>query len=235
MLRAIHGRSPRLLAEDFSGSAAVSREWLATDPRASAIVTDLDRAALARARGIGRLTIRRADVLRSPPRTPCDAIYVGNFSIGEIHERAALVAYLRRCRARLRPRGVFVCDLYGGQSAFRPGSFHRTHPGPDGTCIHYTWQQVFADPLTGLVENAMHFRVTRRARTITRHRNAFTYHWRLWPIPELRDAMLEAGFRTVEVYDRAPDAIDHKGNAYAHPLQADEMPTDWIVLVAARR
>ncbi len=49
-------------------------------------------------------------------------------------------------------------------------------------------------------------------------RDAFVYHWRLWSVPELRDAMHEAGFRQTLVFPRTPDAIDSDGNAYIEPV-----------------
>ena len=59
-------------------------------------------------------------------------VYVGNFSIGELTTRGDLVAYLRHVRSRLRPGGVFACDVYGGQSAYMLGTAERPEPGPGG-------------------------------------------------------------------------------------------------------
>ncbi len=69
----------------------------------------------------------------------CDVLFVGNFSIGYIHERSALVAYMRRCRERLAlgrrgfGGGVFVCDTYGGAAAFQLGAVERATPAEAGT------------------------------------------------------------------------------------------------------
>ena len=232
LLTAIHGGKPAILAEDFSGTAALSREWVKQIPRGRAIATDLDEVVLQRAR-TPRITTVAADVLRAPLTPRADVIFVGNFSIGEIHDRPRLVRYLKRCRARLKPKGVFVCDTYGGQSAFRTGAVHRLHPGPRGLTIRYTWEQRRADPLTALVENALHFRVDKDGWIIQEETDAFVYHWRLWSIPELRDAMTEAGFAHVEVYDKAPDAVDHKGQVYIRPV--DRVDDSFIVCVAAKK
>ncbi|MCB9846365.1 MAG: class I SAM-dependent methyltransferase [Phycisphaeraceae bacterium] len=215
LLRAVHGRGPRGLAEDFCGTAAVSRAWCAADPSAWAAAMDLDGATLCEARdraereipeslgpgGSGRLTLERGDCLGASCRA--DVLFVGNFSIGEIHRRQDLLGYLRRARARLEPGGVFVCDTYGGESAFRIGHVRRTHRVGD-LRIAYTWEQREADPLTGMVICALHFRADLAGDVVADLPDAFIYHWRLWSVPELRDAMREAGFTMTEVYGALP-------------------------------
>ena len=253
LLVAIHGGKPERLGEDFCGSAALSRAWVSMIPRGRAIATDIDPEPLAEARkrlGRGsaraRVTLVQRDVLaaRGPAtraaRQACDVVFVGNFSIGEIHERPALVAYLRAARARLasgRSPGVFVCDTYGGSGAFRTGGVQRMHPlaGDDAARVRYTWQQRRADPLTGMVENALHFRVERAGEKVQEFTDAFVYRWRLWSLCELRDAMSEAGFSRVDVFAQVPDATDDSGNAYVLPItDPNELGDDWIVCVGAR-
>ncbi len=203
---------PRVLHEDFSGTGAISRAWIATDPTATAIATDLDAGALSFGRrraaesfaDLSRIEWRCADVRETwQVSAKADAIFVGNFSIGELHARADLVAYLRSARERLSETGVFICDTYGGAAAFRTGLVHRTHPGREpGERILYTWEQRTIDPYTARVVNALHFRVERSGEIIAEHFDAFVYHWRLWPVPELRDAMQEAGFASCRVIER---------------------------------
>lgn len=241
LLLGIHGGEARTLAEDFAGSAALSRHWVARSPKARAVAVDIDPVPLARAAGVPRLVARRADVLANlarpvAPRDRADIVFVGNFSIGEIHDRKRLVAYLRRARLRLRPAGVFVCDLYAGQSAFRTGAVQRVHATPDGRYrVRYTWQQRLADPLTGLVENALHFRVEHTGEIVQELTDAFVYRWRLWSVPELRDALREAGFARTEVFGQLPDALDSEGRYYARPItDPGELEDSFIVCIAGR-
>lgn len=251
LLRGIHAASPRILAEDFCGTAALSRAWVRAIPDARAIAADIDPAPLKRARAeiarsqnaksrpaiAKRVRILQANVLTSAPlaKVRADVLFVGNFSIGEIHDRATLVRYLARSRNRLLPGGVFVCDIYSGESAFREGTTQREHILANGTRVKYTWEQRAADPLTGLVENALHFRVFKGSELVQDLRDAFVYHWRLWSIPELRDAMLEAGFDRVDVYAQLPDAEDSDGNVYASPVDDPaELGPSFIVCIAAR-
>lgn len=246
LLRAIHGGDPRVLGEDFAGTAALSRAWVLAVPEGRAVAVDhdpgvLDEAA-ARARAAGvpedRIVLRSGDVRGEPgPDEPVpDVVYAGNFSIGELHARADLLAYLRHARGRLAPGGVFACDLYGGESAFMIGSAERPEPGPDGGSIVYTWEQREADPLTGRVVNALHFEaLDAEGSSLGTMADAFLYHWRLWSVPELRDAMEEAGFRSTEVHARVPDALDESENAYVHPIEdPDELEDSFDVLLVAR-
>jgi SAM-dependent methyltransferase len=237
MLRAMHGGDPRVLSEDFAGSAALSYLWADSAPDARAIAVDLDEAALMRRPDHLRVARIVGDVrtATNAAEHPCDVLFVGNFSIGYLHTRPELVAYLRHARSRLKPGGVFVCEIYGGESAFLTGEVTRDHRLPDGRRVRYTWEQREANPLTGMVTDVLHFRVERAGRVECKLPDAFVYRWRLWSVPELRDAMVEAGFSTMEVYDRTPDATDAEGNAFMIPVSGDEDVEDsFIVCVAGR-
>jgi hypothetical protein len=48
--------------------------------------------------------------------------------------------------------------------------------------------------------------------------------------------MLEAGFASVEVYDRLADGIDADGTTYVAPLREDdELDDPYVVYVVARK
>jgi SAM-dependent methyltransferase len=248
LLRGIHAGTPRVLREDFCGGGALSRRWVQDVAGGLCVAIDTDRAALARLRRLGRSGVRRgairivrADALHPPasadiPRP--DVVFVGNFSIGEIHDRPRLIGYLRATRRRLAPGGVFVCDTYGGASALVTGAVRRVHPVPGSPSVRvrYTWEQRSADPLTARVVNALHFRVEEDGRVVREFTDAFVYRWRLWSVPELRDALLEAGFRDAEVYAQVPDAVDSDGRVYVSPVRdPEEVGESYIVCIGARR
>lgn len=243
VLRAIHRDAPtgaaepgppRHLGEDFAGSAALSRAWTALVPNGTAVALDRDPGAVDAARrrlseaSAARTDLVVGDVLDPPdgPATrPVDVVYAGNFSIGELHDRAALVTWLRRARARVADaNGIVVCDLYGGETAFVTGVAERDLPGPDDTEILYEWEQRRADPLTGRVLDVVHFTLRRDGALVHESRDAFTYDWRLWGVPELRDAMVEAGFRSTECRPRVPDAIDDDGRVLVPVLEWPDAP-----------
>lgn len=238
LLVAIHGRGPRVLGEDFAGTAAMSRRWVELAPEGRAVAVDRDAAALAHHPTHPAISKVVGDVLEC--REPCDVLFVGNFSIGYWHTRADLVRYLGHARHRLNPHGVFVCDTYGGESAFALGEMHRDHWLTDGAYrgwrVRYTWEQREADPLTGLVTDVLHFRIISPKGVVeAEHADAFVYRWRLWSVPELRDALTEAGFAAVEVYSKLPEAIDEQGQAYASPITDPcELDESFIVCVVGR-
>jgi len=264
LLEAIHGgsgkKSPRRLAEDFCGTGAVSVEWVrrreGREECRSAVGCDLDELSLShlaeKAKRAGVMASRtkagvkgvRRDVVRGVPpmdaaTARADVVFVGNFSIGYIHERKLLVRYLKRSRSRLSTGGVCVVDTYGGESAFFAGTMQRKIPLADGRRVHYTWQQKEADPLTAMVTNCVHFMLqdaeAQGGEISLRIADAFVYHWRLWSVPELRDAFTEAGFRRVEVYGQVPDAKDGEGRVIIEPMKADELDESYAVLVAGRK
>jgi len=229
-LRALHAAppaTPLILGEDFCAAGALSRAWVGVFPGSSAVCVDHDPAPLARLRERAgdSITIIEGDVRDA--RAPADIIAALNFSICEWKKRVDLLDYLRGVRERLRPGGVFVADLYGGVDAFVTGESDLELRG--GT--RYVWEQREADPLTGMVVNAMHFELPDGRRL----RDAFVYHWRLWSAPELREAMLEAGFQSVEVYDRLGDAVDSDGRVYVRPVESpDELDENFVISLAAR-
>lgn len=239
MLRAIHGGSPTVLGEDFAGTCHLSKHWVDAVDSGRAIGIDLDEDTLHHHPADERITKIAGDVRTAGDLADirADVIFVGNFSIGEIHDRADLVAYFARVRERLNPGGVFVCDTYGGESSFLEGHVHRHHPHPDDPAarIRYTWEQREADPLTGLVLNALHFRTERSGVVSDEIDDAFVYDWRLWSVPELRDAMAEAGLVETDVYAQLPEAADDEGNVYLSPiLDPAELDDSFIVCVAGR-
>lgn len=200
-LAALHGASPKNLREDFCGTAALARAWVARSTEHRAEAVDCDALVLARAGPIERVERIHGDVRTAAVHeASTDIVFVGNFSIGEIAERSELVTYLDCARRRLKPNGIFVCDTYGGESAYRIGALERRHPGPHGTILHHVWEQRAADPLTARVENALHFRIEQDGLITAELHEAFVYRWRLWSIPELVDAAREAGFVRTSVH-----------------------------------
>lgn len=237
LLRAIHGGAPAVLGEDFCGTAALSAQWVQMIAGGRAIAVDHDPEPLKRAalhRGVETVC---GDVVAdtAPDRHRADVVYAGNFSIGERRSRRELLAYLAHARSRLNEGGIFVCDTYGGETAWLTGSTGRDHPLPDGRVARHTWEQRQADPTTGRVVNALHFAVLRDGTIEQELPDAFVYRWRLWSVPELRDAMDEAGFAPTEVYNRVPDARDGEGNLYVRPVTgAADLDDSFDVLVVGR-
>ncbi|HED53234.1 MAG TPA: class I SAM-dependent methyltransferase [Phycisphaerales bacterium] len=233
LLRAIHGNNPKILAEDFSGTGALCRYWAEHVDGGRAIAVDRNPEPLSRLQGASGVEIVQADVMQANAKADC--LFAGNFSIGYHHSRPALLAYLKHVRERLNPGGTFVCDTYGGETAYTIGRVIREVPLPGSQICKYQWEQRYADPLTGRVTDVLHFRVFEGDEVIADFPDAFIYEWRLWSVPELRDAMAESGFHMSDVYAELPDAVDDQGNVYAEPITDPEWIGDnFIVCVAGR-
>jgi SAM-dependent methyltransferase len=227
-------RAKPVLREDFSGSGALARAW--AKEYGPAIAVDRDPAAL---KACGEhSSVKRVcrDVLACTLKA--DIIAATNFAAGYFHTRPELVAYLKHARACLKKGGMFCADLYGGSDAFMRGKTRQRLRGPSGEFIEYTWEQREAFPQTGRVLNAIHFRVgdQRSLKGARSFPDAFTYDWRLWSIPELRDAMLEAGFKIVRIFDRLGEAVDSNGKLHIRELGEQEpMDDPFVVYVCAYR
>lgn len=234
-LRALHGGAPRVLAEDFCGTGANSRAWCAAVPGGSAIALDLDGELLERARADGVTTLCADLAVWSPtsdhPRA--DVLYVGNYSIGELAERATLVRYLRGARARLAEGGAIALDTYGGAAAWRTGAVVRDHALPGGLRLRATWEQRAADPLTARVVNALSLRVDAGGDVLVDLPDAFVYRWRLWTPAELGEALCEAGFAWPRAHARLGDA-DDPPEPVRNPSELGSSDGRWSVLLVAR-
>lgn len=242
-VHAVHGGRPTVLREDFCGPASLACAWVTRSPKHRALAVDRDPEPLAFARQrmaetLGPAAAARVELICDDVRAAklkaaarrADCVALLNFAVCELHTRAELVAYLRHLRAALRPGGVVVLDIYGGANANSPGRATTLARLDDGRRVEYTWHQQDADARTGMVRNAIHFKLGSLAL-----KSAFTYHWRLWTIPELRDALAQAGLGRVEVHDRLGSAVDQRGELHVDPSGPDDrLTSDWVAYLVAR-
>jgi hypothetical protein len=64
-------------------------------------------------------------------------------------------------------------------------------------------------------------------------KKAFTYDWRLWSLPELRDLLLEVGFKDVIVYWEGTNNRTGEGNGVWLQSTRGEACAGWIAYVVA--
>jgi SAM-dependent methyltransferase len=204
------GRGFTRLREDFCGTALVACDWVRRHPSYRAWGIDLDEATLAWAAkehvsrlgaAADRLALFHGDVLHTPT-PPADVVTAFNFSYCVFKARETLLQYFRAAHAQLRPRGLFVCDLFGGFGAMRANLETRKLPATidrDGVELPpftYEWEQARFNPISHDILCRIHFAF----RDGSRLDRAFEYDWRLWTLPELQDLLREAGFDAVDVY-----------------------------------
>ncbi len=229
------GRDPHLLREDFCGTAYLACRWVAAHSLNRAWGIDLDPEPMAwgrrhnvsklRPSQVSRLKLVRGNVL-NVRHAPVDVTVAFNFSFFVFDSRRELLAYFRKARTTLRKHGLFVLDAYGGADAQRCQEEIREHKGFD-----YVWDQDRFDPIDHGVTNHIHFTFPDGSRL----RRAFSYHWRLWSIPELREILEEAGFSKVEVYWEGTERKTGEGNGvFTRRTSALDDPA-WIAYIAAVR
>jgi hypothetical protein len=225
VFRAEHGRIPLALREDFCGTAFISSEWVRSHPRRTALGIDLDAAPLAWGRtwnvaplgdAARRLILLQKDV-RSVFAPKADVTVAFNFSYCVFMSRAELVDYFSRARRGIKRGGAYMLDGYSGPDSLEPGNEVRTYAK-----FIYTWDQREMDAITGRALRYIHFRMKGQRRKMLR---AFTYDWRLWTITELIDALGDAGFRRIDVYDE-------KKNGYRKVTRAPYKDAFIPILVA---
>lgn len=231
-LRAVHGADPRRLREDFSGRAALSHAWVASDPNASALAVDLDAEVHRAAVSHPRIERRHGDALAgsSPLASadaPFDVIHAGNFSLGYADRREDLARYLAAARAALAPSGILVFDTFGGAGAFREGATERRRFLDDGRRVSWLWRRVEADAASARIVSTLSFRVDRDGDVLDALPDAFVYRWRLWSLPELADLCSVAGCSDFAFYtdlDIPP-----------RRARGADLPVDFSVCCVARR
>jgi len=228
-----YGRPPRTLREDFCGTALIACRWVERHAENRAFAIDLDPAPLAwgRAHNLTALTPEQAarikliegDV-RDVGHAKVDVTAALNFSYYLFKQRDALRLYFERARATLLPEGMLLLDAYGGADSQRTLRERRRVAG-----FRYVWDQRVFDPITHQVVNDIDFEFADGSAL----RRAFTYDWRLWSIPEIRELLAEAGFSRSDVYWEGTDSATGKGNdVFTRREHAPDDPA-WIAYIVA--
>ena len=65
-------------------------------------------------------------------------------------------------------------------------------------------------------------------------KRAFSYDWRMWTLPELREVLIEAGFATARVYWEGEDE-DGEFNGIFSETQTGFPDPAWVVYLIAER
>lgn len=235
VFRSIRARTPAILREDFCGTHFLSGTWVKRRATNHAIGFDLYRPTVAwgQARRATELTAaqrKRLDIRIGDVRTarsqPVDVIAAFNFSYFLFKKREQLVAYFKHARSQLKRDGVMFLDCYGGHESFSEQTEERDFDG-----FTYQWHTERYDPVSGDVLNHIHFVFPDG----TKIRKAFTYDWRLWTIPEIRECLDEAGFRRTHVYWEGTDHASGEGDGIFRRTTVGEACAGWIAYIAAEK
>jgi SAM-dependent methyltransferase len=212
VFRELRGHDPLHFREDFCGTAYTAATWVTQGAQFTAEGVDLDPEPLAWGRehnvvplgtAAGRVSLVQGDV-RAHPERLADVRCAHNFSYNVFHKRNDLLDYFRAVRDGLTDDGIFVLDMHGGSEAIEPLEEERW---VDDDFI-YVWDQDEHWPGTGEHRCYIHFRFPDGSEL----RRAFTYDWRLWDLPEVKDVLADAGFsRVVTYFEQFDDDGDGTG------------------------
>ena len=233
--RALRRRRARLLREDFCGTAAVSCEWARLRPTNRAIGVDLDPEVLAwgreynlsqlSAEAAERVELIQSDVLKVSTEEPPDVIAAMNFSYWLFKDRKQLKRYFRRAREALAEGGILFLDAYGGYDSYREITEERELDG-----FTYIWEQAKYEPIQNGLICHIHFSFPDGSRLD----RAFSYDWRLWSLPEIRELLEETGFRQVTVYWQGYDEDGEPDGVFV-PVGEGEADAGWICYLTAEK
>ncbi len=230
-----HFKKPlKTLSEDFCGTFALSCDWVKKDRDNRAIGVDLSREPIEYGKknylsklsvtDRSRISLHLKDV-RSPKLPKADLIGALNFSYFIFKKRKDLLAYFKNCYLRLSPKGVLVLDCFGGKATQEP-----CEDKSEFKDFTYYWDQTSFNPITNEGLFYIHFKPKNQKKRL----RAFKYDWRMWSIPELRDILEEAGFKTIEVYTEDSNRKG-EGNGVFTLKTREEDCDAWIAYITAVR
>jgi SAM-dependent methyltransferase len=229
----IRQRVPKLLREDFCGTAQMCCEWVRGRDDNRAIGVDFDPEVLAWGRdhhvaALDEAQQKRVTLLQEDVQTvkaePVDIVVAMNFSWQIFEQRDTLRRYFASVREALVDDGILFLDAFGGYEAFREMQEKTRHKG-----FTYVWDQASYDPITGHIVCHIHFHFNDGSKM----KRAFTYEWRLWTLPEIREILLEAGFANVTVYWQTLDEDDEPSGDF-EPAAHGEADAGWVCMRCRR-
>ena len=227
--KAMRGRTPVSLREDFCGTAALCSEWVSRSKTRTAMGLDLDTPTLdwgtkhnvtPMGDASNRIQLLQKNVM-DPIQVKNDVVVAFNFSYCIFKDRKSLLDYFKQARAGLSSDGAFFVDIHGGSESFENLEEIQQFEG-----YEYVWDQEVYDPINGTALRYIHFRFPDG----TEMERAFEYDWRIWTLPELTDLLREAGFSGVEVYWEGDDG-DGEGNGIFTKTDSVENELSWVAYV----
>lgn len=235
----LRGKPAQTLREDFCGTAATACEWVRRRATNRGIGVDLDAPTLDWGRernirtlpgdGPSRVTLLQKDVRKPGAKgSGVDVVLAMNFSYWIFKTRDELRGYFESVRRTLGDDGIFFLDFYGGSDTM----IEQEETRRINRHFTYIWDQHSYNPITGDMVCKIHFTFPDG----TEMRDAFTYEWRLWTLPEVRELLVEAGFEDVAVWWEGTDPEDETdGNGEYEPTLTGEADPAFICYIVAQK
>jgi len=227
------------LREDFCGTANTACEWVTRNENHHAVGVDLDEEVLEWGKQhrlseldldqSERVELLNEDVLQARPGL-ADIILAMNFSYYLFLERSELREYFENALDGLVSDGILFLDAYGGYEAPMVLTEPRECTDANGDEFTYIWDQAEFNPIDSCMTCHIHFEFPDKSRM----EKAFSYHWRLWTLPELREILYEAGFSRVDIYWEGTDEENNEGNGVYTLSELGDADPGWVCYIVAQ-
>lgn len=226
-------KDAKIFREDFCGTFALSTEWIKLSPKHQTVSIDLDTEpmdygklhyqSLLSAEQQNRMTLINGNVL-DPKLPKADIIAAMNFSYFCFKNRETMKNYFLNAYKTLNKDGIFLVDIFGGSQCYAPIEDEIKHEG-----FTYFWDQTDFDPVTNEALFHIHFKVGGK-----KVEQVFSYDWRMWSIPELKDILREAGFKKIHVYWEGTNK-DGSGDGNFNRVSKGEACESWIAYIVSEK
>ena len=240
--KALRGKEPMDMREDFCGTGFLSVEWCKSHPQRRAQGIDLDRPTLEwgqehNVEPAGDDVASRVDLVEGNVLDTtdfrADVTCACNFSYNIFKTRDALREYFEAVHKGLKDDGLFIMDVFGGTETMDVLEEERDVDDEDFT---YVWDQDKFNPITNEILCYIHFNFPDGSTL----RKAFTYDWRLWQLPELSELLQEAGFSKVRIYweefvDEDDDSDELEGTGEYFEATEVENQESWVNYIVAEK
>lgn len=230
----LKGIEARTLREDFCGTFSICCEWVKLNKQHQAFGIDLDPEPIlyGTTNYLPKLNVSQRDRVKvqkdnvlSPDLPHTDIVCAMNFSHYVFKSRELMRSYFKNCFATLNSGGLLLVDSFGGSQCQESNEDIIVHKG-----FRYFWEQASFDPISNEAVFHIHFK-----RDGEKKRDkVFSYDWRMWTIPELRELMLEAGFRKTHVYWEGTTKSG-SGNGIFKRAEKGEECQAWIAYVVGEK
>ena len=227
------GKKARHFREDFCGTCLLTATWINQGKDFTAESYDIDPEPLEwgyrhNLAPLGKTAAQavqcQADV-REPSIKKPDIRCAQNFSYWIFAERREMLNYFKNCRNDLAKKGIFVIDIHGGPEAI----MYMEEESELEHGFSYVWDQYEFWPVTSNATMKIHFRFDDGSEL----KNAFTYNWRVWTIPELTELLHEAGFKQVDCYWEGTADDGESGNGIFEVTHKGTNDLSWVAYLVA--
>lgn len=230
------GKDPKVFREDFCSTFLNSVTWVKQAKDHVSYAVDRDEEPLEygcknhlaklKPEQRERVMLFQKNVLdvKTPP---ADMITVSNFSICFLKERERLLEYLKSCHKALKSKGVMIMDMLGGEELPEETEDATKFELKDGTKATYFWEHAGFNPINSEAKFYIHYQIKGQKKM----NRVFSYNWRMWSLPELKDLFLEAGFKGVDIYWEGDDPDSDEGNGVFHKAVKAQSCAIWVAYI----